>query len=80
MVQNQPCNAGEAGLFPGQGTEIPHAMPQQPKTAPLHSEYGDVGSLMHYWLKCTYILTFREAIGNIIQKSKSNSALGILKK
>lgn len=34
VVQNQPCSAGEAGLFPGQGTEVLHAMPQQPKKTP----------------------------------------------
>ena len=26
MVKNLPCNAGDAGLIPGQGTKIPHAV------------------------------------------------------
>ena len=25
VVENPPCNAGDAGLIPGQGTKIPHA-------------------------------------------------------
>ena len=25
MVKNPPSNAGDTGLIPGQGTEIPHA-------------------------------------------------------
>ena len=28
VVENPPCNAGNAGLIPGQGTKIPHAMEQ----------------------------------------------------
>ena len=28
MVKNLPYNAGDAGLIPGQGTEIPHVMGQ----------------------------------------------------
>ena len=28
MVPNLPCNAGDAGLIPGQGTKIPHATEQ----------------------------------------------------
>jgi len=26
MVKNLPCNAGDAGLIPGQGTKISHAI------------------------------------------------------
>ena len=26
VVKNPPCNAGDAGLIPGGGTKIPHAM------------------------------------------------------
>ena len=26
VVKNPPCNAGDAGLIPGQGTKIPHAV------------------------------------------------------
>ena len=25
MVKNLPCNVGDVGLIPGQGTKIPHA-------------------------------------------------------
>ena len=25
VVKNPPCNAGESGSIPGQGTKIPHA-------------------------------------------------------
>ena len=28
VVKNSPCNAGDAGLIPGQGTKIPYAMEQ----------------------------------------------------
>ena len=28
MVKNPPCNAGDAGSIPGQGTKIPHAKGQ----------------------------------------------------
>ena len=28
VVKNPPSNAGDAGLIPGQGTKIPHAMEQ----------------------------------------------------
>ena len=28
MIENLPPNAGEAGLIPGQGTKIPHALRQ----------------------------------------------------
>ena len=28
MVKSPPCNAGDSGLVPGQGTKIPHAMEQ----------------------------------------------------
>ena len=28
VVENQPCNAGDVGLIPGQGTKIPHAAEQ----------------------------------------------------
>ena len=28
MVKNPPSNAGDAGLIPGRGTKIPHAMGQ----------------------------------------------------
>ena len=28
MVKNLPCNAVDAGLIPGQGTKIPHAVGQ----------------------------------------------------
>ena len=28
VVKNLPCNAGDAGSIPGQGTKIPHAMEQ----------------------------------------------------
>ena len=28
MVPNSPCNAGDAGLIPGQGTKIPYATEQ----------------------------------------------------
>ena len=28
MVKNLPCNAGDMGLIPGQGTKIPLAMEQ----------------------------------------------------
>ena len=28
VVKNPPCNAGDAGLIPGQGTKIPHAAGQ----------------------------------------------------
>ena len=28
VVPNLPCNAGDAGLIPGQGTKIPHATGQ----------------------------------------------------
>ena len=28
MVNNPPCNAGDMGLIPGQGTKIPHAAEQ----------------------------------------------------
>ena len=26
VVKNLPCNSGDTGLLPGQGTKIPHAM------------------------------------------------------
>ena len=26
MVENLPCNSGNAGLIPGQGTKIPYAI------------------------------------------------------
>ena len=28
VVKNLPCNSGDVGLIPGQGTKIPHAMDQ----------------------------------------------------
>ena len=28
VVKNPPCNAGDAGLIPGQGTKIPHVSRQ----------------------------------------------------
>ena len=28
VVKNPPCNAGDVGLIPGQGTKIPHAVEQ----------------------------------------------------
>ena len=28
MVRNLPCNAGDTGSIPGQGTKIPHASEQ----------------------------------------------------
>ena len=28
MVENPPCNAGDASLIPGQGTKIPHVVGQ----------------------------------------------------
>ena len=28
MVKNLPCNAGDVGLIPGQGTKIPYAAGQ----------------------------------------------------
>ena len=28
MVKNPPCNAGDVGSIPGQGTKIPHAVKQ----------------------------------------------------
>ena len=28
VVKNPPCNAGDAGSIPGQGTKIPHALGQ----------------------------------------------------
>ena len=28
VVKNPPCNAGDVGSIPGQGTKIPHAMGQ----------------------------------------------------
>ena len=28
MVKNPPCNAGDSGSIPGQGTKIPHAVGQ----------------------------------------------------
>ena len=28
VVKNLPCNAGDVGLIPGQGTEIPYATEQ----------------------------------------------------
>ena len=28
VVKNLPCNAGDVGLIPGQGTKIPHAWNQ----------------------------------------------------
>ena len=28
MVKNPPCNAGNMGLIPGQGTKVPHAVEQ----------------------------------------------------
>ena len=28
VVKNPPCNAGDMGLIPGQGTKIPHAAEQ----------------------------------------------------
>ena len=30
VVKNLPCNAGDLGLNPGQGTKIPHARGKQP--------------------------------------------------
>ena len=34
VVKNPPYNAGDAGLIPGQGTKIPHAVGQlSPRTA-----------------------------------------------
>ena len=27
-VKNLPCSAGDAGLIPGQGTKVPHAVEQ----------------------------------------------------
>ena len=40
VVQNPPCNAGNRGLIPGRGTEIPHATerlsPPAPGTEPKH--------------------------------------------
>ena len=29
VVKNPSCNAGDAGLIPGQGTKIPHAAGQR---------------------------------------------------
>ena len=41
VVKNLPSNAGDAGLIPGQGTKIPHAMGQvslhDATTEPEHS-------------------------------------------
>ena len=38
MVKNLPCNAGDVGLIPGQGTMIPHAAKQlSPQAALLSS-------------------------------------------
>ena len=28
VVKNPPCNVGDVGLIPGQGTKIPHAVGQ----------------------------------------------------
>ena len=30
VVNNLPCNAGQAGLIPGHGTKIPHAVTTEP--------------------------------------------------
>ena len=33
MIKNMPCNKGDVGLIPGQGTKIPHAVEQlSPRT------------------------------------------------
>ena len=29
VVKNLPCNSGDSGLIPGQGTKIPHTSEQQ---------------------------------------------------
>ena len=42
MVENPSCNAGDAGLIPGQGTKIPHAVGQlspHGTTKPMHHKY-----------------------------------------
>ena len=35
MVKNLPCNAGDMGSIPGQGTKIPHAAEQLTHTLQL---------------------------------------------
>ena len=41
VVKNLPCNVGDAGSIPGQGTKIPHAVKQlslqAATTEPAHS-------------------------------------------
>ena len=39
VVKNSPCNAGDKGLIPGQGTKIPHTSEQlspHTSTEPTH--------------------------------------------
>ena len=33
VVKDSPCNAGDTGLIPGQGTKIPHACTPRPHMA-----------------------------------------------
>ena len=45
MVKNSPCNAGDAGLIPGQGTKMPHAREQlTPCTATKEPEHHSLKS------------------------------------
>ena len=41
VVKNLPCNAGDAGSIPGQGTKIPHAVEQL-------SPLSTTAELMHH--------------------------------
>ena len=65
MVKNLPCNAGDTGLIPGQGTRIPHAMGQLSLcTATLQWK------IMHDVTKnlCAPTRTGRTQINNIFKK------------
>ena len=47
VVENPPCNAGDAGLIPGQETKIPHAAEQlSPHTTTKESMGHKEGSHM----------------------------------
>ena len=41
VVKNPPCNVGDVGLIPGQGTKIPHAVGQlSPQIATTESTHA----------------------------------------
>ena len=45
VVENPPCNEGDSGSIPGQGTKIPHALEQLNPHAATKTQLGQINKI-----------------------------------